>query len=103
MLLTECLDIFPYVLFNNNETYKFLYYPNNGLYLMYGAYIINNNYTKNFRPETINLIKDVTLKKILIYGFLKLLLIERSIYQYFISLVLYNIFLDWLSLYRFYR
>lgn len=25
-------DIFPYVLFNNNETYKFLYYPNNGLY-----------------------------------------------------------------------
>ena len=38
-----------------------------------------------------------------IYGFLKLLLIERSIYQYFISLVLYNIFLDWLSLYRFYR
>ena len=70
---------------------------------MNGAYIINNNYTKNFRPETINLIKDVTLKKILIYGFLKLLLIERSIYQYFFSLVLYNIFLDWLSLYRFYR
>ena len=104
MLLTERLDIFPYVLFNNNETYKFLYYPNNGLYEMNGAYIINNNYTKNFRPETINLIKkDVTLKKILIYGFLKLLLIERSIYQYFISLVLYNIFLDWLSLYRFYR
>jgi len=32
MLLTERLDIFPYVLFNNNETYKFLYYPNNGLY-----------------------------------------------------------------------
>ena len=93
MLLTEHLGIFPYVLFNNNETYK-----------MNGAYIINNNYTKNFRPETINLIKkDVTLKKILIYGFLKLLLIERSIYQYFISLVLYNIFLDWLSLYRFYR
>lgn len=31
---------------------------------MNGAYIINNNYTKNFRPETINLIKkDVTLKK----------------------------------------
>ncbi len=24
---------------------------------MNGAYIINNNYTKNFRPETINLIK----------------------------------------------
>ena len=103
MLLTERLDIFPYVLFNNNETYKFLYYPNNGLYYMNGAYIINNNYTKNFRPETINLIKDVTLNEILIYGFLKLLLIERSIYQYFISLVLYNIFLDWLSLYRFYR
>ena len=71
---------------------------------MNGAYIINNNYTKNIRPETINLIKkDVTLKKILIYGFLKLLLIERSIYQYFISLVLYNIFFDRLSLYRFYR
>ena len=48
---------------------------------MNGAYIINNNYTKNFRPETINLIKDVTLNEILIYGFLKLLLIERSIYQ----------------------
>ena len=70
---------------------------------MNGAYIINNNYTKNFRPETINLIKDVTLKKILIYGLLKLFSIEKSIYQYFISLVLYNIFLDWLSLYRFYR
>ncbi len=66
---------------------------------MNGAYIINNNYTKNFRPETINLIKkDVTLKKILIYGFLKLLLIERSIYQYFISLVLYNIFGNYISL-----
>ena len=62
---------------------------------MNGAYIINNNYTKNFRPETINLIKkDVTLKKILIYGLLKLFSIEKSIYQYFISQVLHHIFLD---------
>ena len=70
--------------------------------LMYlSSYATNRYFIPNWG---INLIKkDVTLKKILIYGFLKLLLIERSIYQYFISLVLYNIFLDWLNLYRFYR
>ena len=34
------------------------------------------------------------LKKILIYGLLKLFSIEKSIYQYFISQVLHHIFLD---------